>query len=95
MLPPVGCDPVTAPKAVDGSSAAAELTSYFPSKSAEWFGTMAQVPKYKFVDNLRPPCSGCGRPMILTRIEPQEPEFDLRVYYCAHCEANESVIAPI
>jgi hypothetical protein len=34
---------------------------------------MADAPKYKFVDNLRPPCSKCGRPLILTRIEPEEP----------------------
>jgi hypothetical protein len=33
---------------------------------------------FKFVDNLRPPCSKCGRPLILTRIEPEEPGFDLR-----------------
>jgi hypothetical protein len=56
---------------------------------------MAQPPEHKFVDNLRPPCSRCGRPLILTRIEPEEPGFDLRIYYCAHCEANETVIAPI
>ena len=55
---------------------------------------MAQSPNYKFVDNLRL-CSGYGRPLRLTRIEPEEPGFDLRTYYCAHCAANESVIAPI
>ena len=56
---------------------------------------MADVPEYKFVDNLRPPCSKCGRPLLLTRIEPEEPGFDLRIYYCASCEANETVIAPV
>lgn len=52
-------------------------------------------PKYKFVDNLRPPCSKCGRPLILTRIEPQELGFDLRIYYCAACGSNETVIAAV
>ena len=56
---------------------------------------MAEPPKYKFVDNLRPPCSSCGRPLVLTRIEPEEPGFDLRTYFCANCDAIEAVIAPI
>jgi hypothetical protein len=50
---------------------------------------------FKFVDNLRPPCSKCCKPLILTRIEPEEPGFDLRVYYCAHCGANETIIAAV
>ena len=33
---------------------------------------------FKFVNNRRPPCSRCGRPLILTRIEPEEVGFDLR-----------------
>ena len=49
----------------------------------------------KLVDNLRPPCSKCGRPLILTRIEPEEPGFDLRTYYCAACETSEVVIASV
>jgi hypothetical protein len=49
----------------------------------------------KFVDNLRPPCSKCGRPLLLTRIEPEEPGFDLRTYYCAFCESHETIIAAI
>jgi hypothetical protein len=56
---------------------------------------MEHVPKYNFVDNIRPPCSKCGRPLILTRIEPEEPGFDLRTYYCAACAATETVIAPV
>jgi hypothetical protein len=56
---------------------------------------MAGVPKFKFVDNLRPPCSKCGKPLLLTRIEPEEPGFDLRIYYCASCAANETIIAPV
>jgi hypothetical protein len=71
------------------------IDSLFPRQGRWMFRAMADPPKYKFVDNLRPPCSGCGRPLILTRIEPEEPGFDLRTYYCAHCEAHETVIAPI
>jgi ribosomal protein S27AE len=40
--------------------------------------TVRDVPKYKFVDRLRPPCSRCGRLLLLARIEPQELSFDLR-----------------
>jgi hypothetical protein len=51
--------------------------------------------EFKFVDNLRPPCSKCRRPLILTRIEPEEPGCDLRTYYCAACEETEVIIAAI
>jgi hypothetical protein len=71
------------------------LTRFSTGKSADEFSAMADIPKYKFVDNLRPPCSKCGRPLLLTRIEPEEPGFDLRTYYCASCEANETIIASI
>ena len=57
--------------------------------------TMVDPLDFKFVNNLRPPCSRCGRPLILTRIEPDEVGFDLRTYYCAACEATEAVIAPV
>jgi hypothetical protein len=50
---------------------------------------------YEFVDNTRPLCSKCGRPLILTRIEPEEPGFDLRICYCASCAATETIIAPV
>ena len=50
---------------------------------------------FKFVDNLRPPCSKCARPSILTRIEPEEPGYDLRTYYCATCKDIEVIIAAI
>ena len=59
------------------------------------FCTMVDPLDFKFVNNLRPPCSRCGRPLILTRIEPDEVGFDLRTYYCAACEATEAVIAPV
>src|SRR6202048_691241 len=51
--------------------------------------------KFTLSDSLRPPCSQCGRPLLLTRIEPEEPGFDLRMYYCVFCATNESIIAPI
>ena len=43
----------------------------------------------------RPFCADCESPMILSLLEPDKPGFDLRTYYCAFCEANETVIAPI
>ena len=73
----------------------ARFDSLLRRESAHEFSAMAEVPKYKFVDNLRPPCSKCGRPLLLTRIEPEEPGFDLRIYYCASCGANETIIAPV
>jgi hypothetical protein len=56
---------------------------------------MTDSPAFKFVDNLRPPCSKCGRPLVLTQIEPEELGFDLRTYYCAACEDTEFVVAAI
>jgi hypothetical protein len=43
----------------------------------------------------RPFCGLCGMRLILTRIEPEEPGFDLRTYYCAACEDTEVIIAAI
>ena len=50
---------------------------------------------FKFVDNLRPPCSRCGRPLILTRIEPEQTGFDLRIYYCAACADTKVIISAV
>jgi len=50
---------------------------------------------FKFVFNLRPPCYRCGRPLILTRIEPEEAGLELRTYYCAAREDTEVVMVPI
>jgi hypothetical protein len=33
--------------------------------------------------------------LLFARTKPEEPGFDLRMYYCAFCEANETIIAPI
>jgi hypothetical protein len=49
----------------------------------------------KFVDNLRPPCAKCGRPLILPRIETEEPDYDLRTYYCAACKDTKVISAAI
>jgi hypothetical protein len=70
------------------------MTRYRANKGAECCA-MTDPPEFKFVDNLRPPCSRCGRPLVLTRIEPEEPGFDLRTYYCAACEDAEVIIAAI
>jgi hypothetical protein len=75
--------------------AGAELTRFSTGTSADESSAMADVPKYKVVDNSRPPCSKCGRPLMLTRIEPEEPGFDQRTYYCASCRATETIIAPV
>jgi hypothetical protein len=48
----------------------------------------------KFVSKERPPCSRCGRPLVLTRAEPAEAGFELRIYFCASCADHETVIAP-
>jgi hypothetical protein len=50
---------------------------------------------FKFVENLRPPCSRCCRPLILTKVETDEPGFDLRTYYCAACEDTEDIVSAI
>jgi hypothetical protein len=52
-------------------------------------------PRFAFAENVRRPCSRCGKPLMLTRIEPENPGFDLRVYYCAHCADTETIISAI
>jgi hypothetical protein len=49
----------------------------FTAKRVGWIFAVIDAPKFQFVDNLRPPCSRCGRPLVLTRIEPWDPGFDL------------------
>ena len=36
-------------------------------------------------NKLRPPCSRCGEPLLLSTILPAKPGSELRVYYCASC----------
>jgi formamidopyrimidine-DNA glycosylase len=50
---------------------------------------------FRFVNTLRPPCSRCGRPLVLARIEPDKPGFDRRIYYCAHCQLPECIITRV
>jgi hypothetical protein len=66
----------------------------FPSELALPEPTMGQLDS-KLVEKLRPPCSKCGRPLILTRTEPGKPGFDRRTYYCAACQDTELVVVPI
>lgn len=71
-----------------------KLLAIRPIKALVIF-TVINPLNFKFVNSLRPPCSRCGRPLLLTRIEPDEPGFDLRTYFCAHCTDNETIIAPV
>ena len=40
----------------------------------------------------RPPCTECGQPMYLTRIEPDKPGHDLRHFECALCGHSTSQV---
>src|SRR5437879_13457389 len=44
-------------------------------------------------NKLRPPCTKCGKPLLLTRREPEKPGFARCVYYCASCGASDRAIA--
>jgi hypothetical protein len=59
------------------------------------FVAMTDPLAFKFVNTVRPPCSKCGRSLILTRIEPDKAGFDLRTYYCAACQDTETIIAAV
>jgi hypothetical protein len=37
----------------------------------------------------------CGKPLLLTRREPEKSGFELRVYYCASCGASDRVVAAL
>jgi hypothetical protein len=43
----------------------------------------------------RPFCPDCESVMILSRLEPDKPGFDLRTYACLMCAATESVVVAI
>jgi hypothetical protein len=84
-----------ASRATIGAASVGGTNSLFNGQG-HWLNVaMADPLDFKFVDNLRPPCSRCGGPLKLTRIEPEEPGFDLRTYYCAACESSEFIIAAI
>jgi predicted RNA-binding Zn-ribbon protein involved in translation (DUF1610 family) len=33
----------------------------------------------------KPPCPRCGQRMILTNVEPQAPDYEIRNFECASC----------
>ena len=39
----------------------------------------------------RPVCEGCGARMWLSRIEPDKPDHDRRIFECAECN-NEKIV---
>jgi hypothetical protein len=43
----------------------------------------------------RPFCADCESPMILSRLEPDKPGFDLRTYACLMCAATESIVVAV
>lgn len=40
----------------------------------------------------QPPCPDCGRPMMLTRVDPDTPDHDKRTFGCLACDREESVV---
>jgi hypothetical protein len=40
-------------------------------------------------------CLDCESVMILSRLEPDKPGFDLRTYACLMCAATESIVVAI
>jgi DNA-directed RNA polymerase subunit M/transcription elongation factor TFIIS len=40
-------------------------------------------------------CPDCESLMILSRLEPDKPGFDLRTYACLMCAATESIVVAI
>jgi hypothetical protein len=40
-------------------------------------------------------CSGCGKPMRLSCIEPAKPGSDLRTFECAKCNTDETFLVAI
>ena len=87
--------PLEGQSETEGSNAYCGIDWLFLPQRRCLIHTMTAPLNFKFVDDLRPPCSRCSRPLILTRFEPEEPGFGLRVYYCAACEANETIIVPV
>ena len=70
-----------------------ELSRYSASNGALPHCTMVDPLDFKFA-NLRAPCSKCGRPLILTRIEPGKPGARLRTITVPHAKAPKSLSAP-
>jgi hypothetical protein len=51
-------------------------------------------PKYRFIPDrnplFRPACPTCGKLMLLSRIEPDEPSHELRTFKCLQCRCEET-----
>jgi hypothetical protein len=43
----------------------------------------------------RPFCPDCEAPMILSRLEPDGPGFDLRTFACLMCAATETIVVRV
>jgi hypothetical protein len=41
---------------------------------------------------IRPPCPKCGTTMMLARIEPHTPGYDMRTFECPTCHYSESAV---
>ena len=42
--------------------------------------------------NVRPACPECPAQMYLSRIEPEQPGFDLRTFECPRCQHVETAV---
>jgi endogenous inhibitor of DNA gyrase (YacG/DUF329 family) len=40
----------------------------------------------------RPPCPKCGTTMVLARIAPHTPGYDMRTFECPACDHSESSV---
>ena len=46
----------------------------------------------EIIESRPKPCTKCGAPMILARIEPVKPGFDLRTFECSKCNNADQYI---
>ena len=51
--------------------------------------------KTQISDELRPLCSRCRKPLLLTLHQRASPGFELRIYYCDSCATSDRVMAPL
>jgi hypothetical protein len=55
------------------------------ANASEWNGTMLAA--YSTADEIKgSPCPKCRVPMMLGRVMPEPPDFDLYTYLCPECE---------
>jgi hypothetical protein len=43
----------------------------------------------------RPFCADCEAPMMLSRLEPDKPGFDLCIFACLMCAATQTIVVPV